>query len=147
MIGHTLGHHRILEKIGSGGMGEVYRARDERLERAVAIKVLPAGTLTDQAAGTRFRIEALALARLSHPNVGVVYDLDTQDGTDFLVNEYIGGTTLASQLTKGALPEKEAVKLGQQEPIRLLRYAAFISQREATALPASTTFLAFRSTL
>src|SRR6267142_4070249 len=114
MIGHTLGHYRILEKIGSGGMGEVYRARDERLERDVAIKVLPVGTLTDQAARTRFRKEALALARLNHANIGVVYDFDTQNGTDFLVMEYIGGTTLASQLTNGALPEKEAVKLGQQ---------------------------------
>ena len=114
MIGHTLGHYRILEKIGSGGMGEVYRARDDRLERDVAIKVLPAGTLTDQAARTRFRKEALALARLNHANIGVVYDFDTQNGTDFLVMEYIGGTTLASQLTNGALPEKEAVKLGQQ---------------------------------
>lgn len=95
-------------------MGEVYRARDERLERDVAIKVLPVGTLTDQAARTRFRKEALALARLNHANIGVVYDFDTQNGTDFLVMEYIGGTTLASQLTNGALPEKEAVKLGQQ---------------------------------
>ncbi len=114
MIGHTLGHYDILKKIGSGGMGEVYLARDERLERDVAIKVLPAGALTDQAARTRFRKEALALARLNHPNIGVVYDFDTQDGTDFLVMEYVGGTTLASQLTSGALPEKEAVKLGQQ---------------------------------
>jgi TolB-like protein/predicted Ser/Thr protein kinase len=114
MIGHTLGHYRILEKIGSGGMGEVYRARDERLERDVAIKVLPAGTITDQASRTRFHKEALALARLNHPNIGVVYDFDRQDETDFLAMEYIGGTTLASQLTSGALPEKEAVKLGQQ---------------------------------
>jgi serine/threonine protein kinase len=114
MIDHMLGHYRILEKIGSGGMGEVYRAGDERLERDLAIKVLPAGTLTDQAARTRFRKEALALARLNHPNIGVVYEFDTQGETDFLVLEYIGGTSLATQLTSGALPEKEAVKLGQQ---------------------------------
>jgi serine/threonine protein kinase len=67
MVGQALGHYRIIEKIGAGGMGVVYRARDERLERDVAIKVLPAGTLGDENARRRFRKEALTLSQLNHP--------------------------------------------------------------------------------
>ncbi len=79
-IGQTLGHYRITERVGVGGMGVVYRAHDERLERDVALKVLPTGTLADEDARKRFRKEALALARLNHPNIAAVYDFDTQDG-------------------------------------------------------------------
>src|SRR5216684_4869561 len=114
MIVETLTHYRIVEKIGEGGMGVVYRARDERLDRDVAIKVLPTGTLADDAARKRFRKEALALAKLSHPNIGVIYDFDTQEGVDFLVMEYIAGATLAERLTAGALPEKEVLAVGAQ---------------------------------
>ena len=113
MDGQTLGHFRILEKIGEGGMGVVYRARDERLERDVALKVLPAGALADDAARRRFRKEALALAKLNHPNIGVIHDFDCEDGVDFLVMEYIQGATLSERLN-GALPEKEVVRLGRQ---------------------------------
>lgn len=114
MIGQTLGHYRILEKIGEGGMGVVYRANDQRLDRNVALKVLPPGALTDQAARRRFRREALALAKLSHPNIGVIHDFDAQDGVDFLVMEYIVGTTLAVKLAACCLSEKEVVALGAQ---------------------------------
>ena len=114
MIGQTLGHYRIQEKLGSGGMGEVYLGHDERLERDVAIKVLPAGALADEGARRRFRNEALALAKLSHPNIEAVYDFDTQDGTDFLVMEYVPGPTLSEKLAAEALPEKEIVRLGAQ---------------------------------
>ena len=69
MIGQTLGHYRILEKVGAGGMGVVYRARDEQLDREVAVKVLPSGTLSDDTARRHFRKEAMALARLNHPNI------------------------------------------------------------------------------
>ena len=69
MIGQTLGHYRVAEKIGEGGMGVVYRARDEQLERDVALKILPAGALADEATRKRFRKEALALAKLNHPNI------------------------------------------------------------------------------
>ena len=69
MIGQTLGHYRIMEKVAAGGMGVVYRARDEQLERDVALKVLPSGTLSDDAARRHFRNEALALAKLNHPNI------------------------------------------------------------------------------
>jgi serine/threonine-protein kinase len=114
MIGQTLGHYRIVEKIGAGGMGVVYRAHDERLDRDVALKVLPAGTLADEAARRRFRKEALALAKLNHPNIGTVYDFDTQEGVDFLVMEFIAGGTLANRVAGGALPEKEVATLGAQ---------------------------------
>ncbi|MFQ5927922.1 MAG: protein kinase, partial [Terriglobia bacterium] len=114
MIGKTLGHYRIIEKIGAGGMGEVYRARDERLERDVALKVLPAGALADEAARKRFRKEALALSKLNHPNIETVYDFDTQDGVDFLVMEHIAGETLDAKVKQGALGEKEVARLGAQ---------------------------------
>jgi eukaryotic-like serine/threonine-protein kinase len=114
MIGQTLGHYRILEKVGAGGMGVVYRAHDEQLERDVALKVLPSGTLGDNPSRRLFRKEALALAKLSHPNIETIYEFDTQDGIDFLVMEYVPGNTLAERLGSGALPEKEVVALGLQ---------------------------------
>ncbi|HEY6264249.1 MAG TPA: protein kinase [Candidatus Acidoferrum sp.] len=114
MIGQTLGHYRILEKVGAGGMGVVYRAHDEQLERDVAVKVLPPGTLNNDAARKHFRKEALALAKLNHPNIETIYEFNTQDGTDFLVMEYVPGKTLADRLVSGTLPEKEAVTLGMQ---------------------------------
>ena len=114
MIGQTLGHYRILEKLGSGGMGVVYRARDEQLERDVAVKVLPSGALTDESARRHFRKEALALAKLNHANIETVYEFGTQDGTDFLVLEYVSGQTLAQKLAGGPLTEKEVIALGMQ---------------------------------
>ncbi len=114
MIGQTLGHYRILEEVGSGGMGVVYRAHDDQLERDVAVKVLPSGTLSDDASRRHFRKEALALAKLSHPNIETVYEFDTQDGIDFLVMEYVPGKTLAERLAFGALPEKVVAALGMQ---------------------------------
>src|SRR6266705_6171462 len=112
--GALLSHYRIIEKIGEGGMGVVYRARDEHLDRDVAIKVLPAGTLADEAARKRFRKEALALSGLNHPNIETVHDFDTQNGMDFLVMEHLAGRTLAETLRGGALPEKELDGLGVQ---------------------------------
>jgi serine/threonine protein kinase/tetratricopeptide (TPR) repeat protein len=114
MIGQTLGHYRILEKVAAGGMGVVYRARDEQLDRDVALKVLPSGTLSDDTARRHFRKEAMALARLNHPNIETVYEFGTQDGMDFLVMEYVPGKTLAERLKGGTLPEKEVVALGMQ---------------------------------
>jgi serine/threonine protein kinase/tetratricopeptide (TPR) repeat protein len=114
MIGQTIGHYSIVEKIGAGGMGIVYRARDQRLNRDVALKVLPPGKLGDEAPRKRFRKEALALAKLNHPNIGTVYDFDTQDDVDFLVMEYIPGETLGERLAKGSLPEKEWIAISLQ---------------------------------
>jgi serine/threonine protein kinase/tetratricopeptide (TPR) repeat protein len=112
--GETLGHYRVMEKIGAGGMGEVYRARDEHLARDVAIKVLPPGTLTDDSARKHFHKEALILSQLNHPNVATIYDFDTQRGVDFLVMEYIPGITLSEKVAAGPLPEKEVLRLGVQ---------------------------------
>ena len=114
LVGKTLSRYRVLAKLGAGGMGEVYRAHDERLDRDVAMKVLPTHTLADEAARKRFRKEALALSKLNHPNVATVYDFDTQDGVDFLVMEYVSGATLTKRIAGGALPEKEVAQLGIQ---------------------------------
>jgi len=114
MIGRTLGHYRVLEQIGAGGMGLVFRAHDERLDRDVALKVLPPGTLSDDQARKRFRKEALTLSKLNHPNIETVFDFDTQEGVDFLVMELIPGSPLDQKLAAGALPEKEVLRLGQQ---------------------------------
>jgi serine/threonine protein kinase/tetratricopeptide (TPR) repeat protein len=113
-IGALLGHYRILEQIGQGGMGVVFRARDERLERDVAVKILPPGTFPDENARKRFRREARVLARLNHPNVAMAFDYGLQDGIDYLVTEYVGGTTLDTRLANGALPQRTVIQLGIQ---------------------------------
>ena len=113
-IGQVLGHYRVLEQIGAGGMGIVYRAHDLQLDRDVALKFLPAGTLKDVSARSRFRKEALALARLNHPNVAIVHEFATQEGVDFLVTEYIPGLTLDTKLSAGPLSQPEALNLGLQ---------------------------------
>ncbi len=109
----TLSHYRLVEQIGAGGMGVVYRAHDERLERDVALKILPQGALADESSRQRFRKEALALSRLNHPNIAVIHDFDTQDGTDFLVQELIPGLTL-SEMIAGPLSIREIINLGSQ---------------------------------
>jgi len=113
-IGQTLGHYRILERIGAGGMGTVYRAHDERLDRDVALKVLPPSGLENDEARRLFRKEALALSRLNHPNIAAIYDFDSDVGVDFLVMELITGVTLASKLAIGALSEEKVLLFGQQ---------------------------------
>jgi tetratricopeptide (TPR) repeat protein len=114
MIGQTLGHYRIVAQIGAGGMGEVYRAHDEQLDRDVALKVLPAGTLSDEGARRQFRTEALALAKLNHPNIETVHEFNTQDGVDFLAMELIPGCVLSEKLKQGPLPETEIMRIGTQ---------------------------------
>ena len=110
----TLSHYRILEQIGAGGTGVVYRAHDERLDRDVALKILSPGTVVGTAAPKRFRQEALALSKLNHPNIATVHDFDNQDGTDFLVEEFIDGLSLDAMLVSGPLSEKEIIQLGLQ---------------------------------
>ncbi len=107
----SLGRYQIAEQIGAGGMGVVYRARDQRLDRDVAVKVLPTGSLADPVSRSRFRKEALALSRLTHPNIAVVHDFDSQDETDFLVMELVPGMTLEEKLVAGPVGETEAVAL------------------------------------
>jgi len=114
MIGKKFSHYRIEEKIGAGGMGVVYRAHDEQLDRDVAIKVLPSRSLADETTQKRFRREALSLARLNHPNVATVHEFGTQDGIDFLVTEYISGIAIDARLAGGPLPVAEVFRLGLQ---------------------------------
>ena len=114
MTGQTLGHYRILEKIGGGGMGEVYRARDERLGRDVAVKVLPPNLVADESVRKRLRKEARALSKLNHPNIETLFELGSKEGIEFLVVEYVPGVTLGARLAQGPLPEKEIARLGAQ---------------------------------
>ncbi len=114
IVGQVLGHYRVLEQIGAGGMGLVFRASDQQLERDVAIKVLPPGMLADEAARKRFRREALTLAKLNHPNIGTVYEFGSQQGLDFLVMEYVGGISVDARLGSGPLSQKEVLRLGFQ---------------------------------
>jgi serine/threonine protein kinase/TolB-like protein/Tfp pilus assembly protein PilF len=114
IVGKAISHYRVIEKLGAGGMGVVYRAHDVRLDRDVALKVLPAGRLAGEAARNRFHKEALALAKLNQPHIGAIYDFDRQEGVDFLVMEYVPGKSLAEQLAAGPLPESEVRLLGTQ---------------------------------
>src|SRR5271170_3205105 len=114
MIGKQLSHYRILEQIGAGGMGVVYRAHDEQLDRDVALKVLPAGTLSDESARKQFRKEALALAKLSHHNIATIYEFSSQDNIDFLAMELIPGSPLSEKLQAGPLPQQEILRIGAQ---------------------------------
>jgi serine/threonine protein kinase/Tfp pilus assembly protein PilF len=114
MIGKNISRYRILEQIGAGGMGVVYRARDEQLDRDVAIKVLAPGLLADTAARKRFRKEALSLARVNFPSVATIHEFGSEGERDFLVTEYIPGTTLDAKLFRTHLPQKEVVQLGIQ---------------------------------
>jgi serine/threonine protein kinase len=110
--GFKLGPYEIVAPLGAGGMGEVYRARDCRLERIVAIKILPARLTHDLEAKERFDREARAISSLSHPNVCHLYDVGVQDGTSYLVLEYLEGETLAERLRKGPLPLDQVLKIG-----------------------------------
>jgi len=114
MIGRTFAHYRILAPLGAGGMGEVYRARDSHLDREVAVKLLPADLLADDATRVRFRREALALSRIQHPHIAVVHDFAEQDGVAYLVMELIQGESLDRRIALGALPESEVRRLGGQ---------------------------------
>jgi serine/threonine protein kinase/dienelactone hydrolase len=112
--GSRLGPYEIVALLGAGGMGVVYRARDERLQRDVAVKILPPGVLTNEAARSRFRKEARALAKPSHPNIAAVYDVGEQDGMDYLVMECVPGESLAAKLQSGPLSVKDVLSLGVQ---------------------------------
>jgi serine/threonine protein kinase/tetratricopeptide (TPR) repeat protein len=112
MIGRTFSHYRIVERLGAGGMGEVYRALDLHLDRDVAIKVLPSGTFHDESARRRFRREAEALSRLNHPHIATVHDFDSADAVDFLVMEYVPGRTLSDRIGRPPLAEKEIAVVG-----------------------------------
>jgi serine/threonine protein kinase/tetratricopeptide (TPR) repeat protein len=108
MIGQTLGRYRIVERLGEGGMGVVFRGEDPRLERDVALKILKQDALHDEDSKRRFRLEARALSRLLHPNIATLFDFDSDRGVDFLVLEFVPGESLARTLANGPLPETRA---------------------------------------
>jgi eukaryotic-like serine/threonine-protein kinase len=112
--GTKLGPYEILSALGAGGMGEVYRARDPRLGREVAIKVLPSGSAPDPERLRRFEQEARATAALNHPNILAVFDVGSQDQSPYIVSELLEGETLRARLNSGALPVRKAVDFGRQ---------------------------------
>jgi serine/threonine protein kinase len=114
VVGQMLGHYRLNAQISKGGMGVVYRAHDEHLEREVALKVLAPASLHDTGACKRFHNEALILSKLNHPNIIAVHDFDTDDGIDFLVMEYVHGQTLSARLENGPLTQDEVLHIGGQ---------------------------------
>src|SRR5690348_3604931 len=112
--GTKFGPYEIGAQLGAGGMGEVYRARDTRLDRTVAIKILPSQFSSDPVHQERFQREAKTISQLNHPHICVLHDVGHQDGTDYLVLECVEGETLAKRLEKGALPLEQTLKLGTQ---------------------------------
>jgi len=113
-IGQVLGHYRIVEQIGAGGMGVVFRARDEQLDRDVAFKTLPKLALLSEPARRQFRREALSLAKITDPYVAMAFDFGQDNGIDYLVTEYVPGLTLDAKLAGRPLPEEEVFQLGKQ---------------------------------
>jgi serine/threonine-protein kinase len=114
MIGKILAHYEITSRLGKGGMGEVYRAKDQKLGRDVAIKVLPEEFAKDADRVSRFQREAKLLASLNHPNIAAIHGLEESGGTDFLVLELVEGQTLADRIKAGPVPVEEALKLALQ---------------------------------
>jgi Tol biopolymer transport system component len=110
--GARLGPYEILAPLGAGGMGEVYRARDTRLEREVAVKVLPKHLSSSEEMRQRFEREAKAISQLSHPHICALYDVGSHEGTEYLVMELLEGETVAARLAKGALPLEQILKFG-----------------------------------
>src|SRR6266576_2747261 len=113
-LGTKLGPYEIVSPLGAGGMGEVYRARDARLDRTVAIKSLPAQFSADPVHKQRFEREAKTISQLNHPHICVLHDIGHQDGIDYLVMECVEGETLAKRLEKGPLALEQVLKLGAQ---------------------------------
>src|ERR1043166_715696 len=114
MIDQVLGHYKILQKIGFGGMGDVYRAHDDRLDRDVAIKILKPGSVGDPDRLRRFEQEARAAAALNHPNIVAIYDIGTHDTSPYIASEMLEGETLRDKLAKGPLSVRTCTDYGRQ---------------------------------
>src|SRR5215831_2343524 len=114
MTGRKLGNYEILDKLGEGGMGEVWRARDARLNRSVAVKILPADVAADPGRRQRFEQEAHALGALNHPNVVAVYDVGQSDGQAYIVSELVDGESLRKVIDRGPLPLRKLLDVSIQ---------------------------------
>ena len=114
LLGTRLGPYEILGPLGAGGMGEVYKAKDTRLERTVAIKVLPQNLSSSPEVRQRFEREAKTISQLSHPHICALYDVGREGETEYLVMEYLEGETLAERLVKGPLPLEQTLRYGIQ---------------------------------
>src|SRR5215831_11019502 len=112
--GTKLGPYEIVSPLGAGGMGEVYRATDTRLDRTVAVKILPEHLAASPEARQRFEREARTISSLNHPHICVLHDVGSQNGTSYLVMEFVQGETLEERLQKGPLPLKQALQYGVQ---------------------------------
>src|SRR5882672_9699618 len=112
--GSRLGPYEILSPCGAGGMGEVYRANDTRLDRTVAVKILPAHLSDNSDLRRRFEREARAVSSLNHPHICTLHDIGHQDGVDYLVMEYLEGEPLADRIAKGALPTEQVLRYSIQ---------------------------------
>jgi len=114
LIGRTIGHYEVVEKLGEGGMGAVYKARDTHLGRSVAIKVLPGGSVANPERKRRFTLEAKAASALNHPNIVTIYDIDETEGVDFIVMEHVAGQTLDELIPPGGMEPALAIKFGAE---------------------------------
>jgi len=114
MVGTTISHYKVLEKIGEGGMGVVYRATDTKLNRDVALKILPQQFASDSQRMARFQREAEVLASLDHPNIGQIYGIEDAGQTKALVLQLIEGPTLADKIAQGPIPVEDALKIALQ---------------------------------
>src|SRR5438128_2116059 len=114
IAGKVIGSSEVLSIVGRGGMGEVYRARDTKLKREVAIKILPEEFNRDPERLARFQREAEVLASLNHPNIAAIYDLEEAEGSRLLVLEFVEGETLAERIARGAIPVEEALDIARK---------------------------------